>query len=88
MWVSAWWTGQEDYQLQVSKEGIKFTPRGAGVARAAWGKEVLLEGRVPLCHSASIKIGLLDTTDVSATLGRPQPALGTLGGGLAYLAGS
>ena len=56
IWASAWWTGQEEYHLRVSEEGIKvgwFRP--AGAALEITGRRVdrqgpPLEAHVPCCY--------------------------------------
>jgi hypothetical protein len=56
IWASAWWTGQEDYPLRASKEGVKvgwFRP--AGVALEITGQRIdaqaaPLEAHIPCCY--------------------------------------
>jgi hypothetical protein len=56
IWASAWWTGQEDYQLQASKQGIKlgwFRPAGATLeitGQRIDAQAPALEAHIPCCY--------------------------------------
>jgi hypothetical protein len=56
IWASAWWTGQEEYQLQASEEGLKvgwFRPAGATLeitGQRLDGQASPLEAHVPCCY--------------------------------------
>jgi hypothetical protein len=56
MWASAWWTGQEDYPLRVSQEGIKvgwFRPAGAALEITGQRLDASappLEAHIPCCY--------------------------------------
>lgn len=56
IWASAWWVGLEDYQLRVSKEGIKmgwFRPAGAVLeitGQRVDAQAPALEAHVPCCY--------------------------------------
>ena len=56
MWASAWWTGQEEYQLRATEEGIKvgwFRPAGAMLKITGHrldAKAPPLETYIPCCY--------------------------------------
>ena len=56
IWASAWWTGEEEYSLRVSEEGVKvgwFRPAGTALEITGHridGQASPLESHVPCCY--------------------------------------
>jgi hypothetical protein len=70
IWASAWWTGQDDYHLRVSEDGVKvgwFRPAGATLAITGQRIDApapALEAHVPCCYPTRFQAtGLIFPTE-------------------------